>query len=243
MIVIPAIDLHEGKVVRLKKGAFDDVTCYSSVPADVAKAFEDAGAERIHVVDLDGSVKGEGVNVAAIESICAAVGVEVELGGGIRTVRGARRAFELGVRYVILGTITAEASEAAREILAAFPGRVGIGIDALKGRVATRGWKEITDKTAVALAREYEPSSPAFVVYTDIDRDGMLTGPNIKATREMAEQVAIPVVASGGVSCMDDIIALKAVPGLMGVITGKAVYEGKIDLRAAIAQSGTQNIR
>ena len=236
MIVIPAIDLHEGKVVRLKKGAFDDVTCYSSVPADVAKAFQDAGAERIHVVDLDGSVKGEGVNVPAIESICAAVRVEVELGGGIRTIRDARRVFDLGVRYVILGTITAEQPEAAREILAAFPGRVGIGIDALKGRVATRGWKEITEKTAVSLAREYEASGPAFVVYTDIDRDGMLTGPNVQATAEMARQVKIPVVASGGVSSLQDIEALREVGGLFGVITGKALYEGKLDLEQAIAR-------
>lgn len=243
MIVIPAIDLHQGEVVRLKKGVFDEVTRYSGVPADVARMFEAAGARRIHVVDLDGSVRGRGVNGKAIEAICSAVSAEVELGGGIRSVDDARRAFEMGVSYVILGTVTAEDPQGAKEIIAEFPGRVGIGIDALKGRVATRGWKEITEKTAVSLAREYEASSPAFVVYTDIDRDGMLTGPNIEATREMVEQVAIPVVASGGVSCMDDIIALKAIPGLMGVITGKAVYEGKIDLRAAIAQSGTQNIR
>ena len=238
VIVIPAIDLHEGEVVRLKKGAFDEVTRYSGVPADVARMFEASGAKRIHVVDLDGSVRGRGVNVKAIEAVCSAVSAEVELGGGIRSVADARRAFEMGVSYVILGTVTAEDPQGAREIIAEFPGRVGIGIDALKGRVATRGWKEITDKTAVALAREYEPSRPAFVVYTDIDRDGMLTGPNIEATREMVEQVNIPVVASGGVSGMGDILALKAIPGLMGVITGKAVYEGKIDLKAAVAQSG-----
>ena len=236
MIVIPAIDLHEGQVVRLKKGAFDEVTRYSRDPAEVARSFEDAGARRIHVVDLDGSVKGHGVNLKAIESICSSVGVEVELGGGIRTIDDAKRAFDLGVGYVILGTVVAENPAAAREILSEFPGRVGIGIDALKGRVATRGWKEVTSQTAVDLAKGYEQSTPAFVVYTDIDRDGMLTGPNIDATREMVRRVSIPVVASGGVSSMEDIRALRKIHGLMGVITGKAVYEGRIDLKKAIAE-------
>ncbi|HNY66691.1 MAG TPA: 1-(5-phosphoribosyl)-5-[(5-phosphoribosylamino)methylideneamino]imidazole-4-carboxamide isomerase [Deltaproteobacteria bacterium] len=236
MIVIPAIDLHEGSVVRLRKGVFEDVTYYSSVPADVAKAFRDAGARRIHVVDLDGSVKGQGVNTKAIESICRASGVEVELGGGIRSEEDADRAFGLGVTYVILGTIIATQPEKAREIIQAYPGKVGIGIDALKGCVAVRGWKEITRQKAVSLAREFEAACPAFVVYTDIDRDGMLTGPNIEATAEMARSISIPVVASGGVSSMDDIRALKGIPGLMGVITGKAVYEGLLDVEAAIRE-------
>lgn len=237
MIVIPAIDLHEGNVVRLKKGAFDDVTRYSSVPADVAKEFRDAGATRIHVVDLDGSVRGEGVNTKAIETICQAAGVEVELGGGIRSVDHAKAAFDLGVTYVILGTITASAPDEARKIISAFPGRVGIGIDALKGYVAVRGWKEITKETAVSLAKEYEEAKPAFLVYTDIDRDGMLTGPNVEAMAEMVRSVNIPVVASGGVSIIDDVAALKEIEGLMGVITGKAIYEGRLDLRTAIGLS------
>ncbi|MFY9397191.1 MAG: 1-(5-phosphoribosyl)-5-[(5-phosphoribosylamino)methylideneamino]imidazole-4-carboxamide isomerase [Desulfomonilia bacterium] len=236
MIVIPAIDLHQGEVVRLKKGVFDEVTRYSGVPADVARMFEAAGARRIHVVDLDGSVRGRGVNGKAIEAICSAVSAEVELGGGIRSVDDARRAFEMGVSYVILGTVTAEDPQGAKEIIAEFPGRVGIGIDALKGRVATRGWKEITEKTAVSLAREYEASSPAFVVYTDIDRDGMLTGPNVEATAEMARRTRIPVVASGGVSSLEDIEALRRIDGLFGVITGKALYEGRLDLEQAIAR-------
>ncbi len=234
MIVIPAIDLHEGNVVRLRKGAFDDVTRYSSVPADVAKEFRDAGAERIHVVDLDGSVRGEGVNMKAVESICRESNVEVELGGGIRNIEHAKAAFDLGVRYVILGTITATAPDEAKKIISAFPGRVGIGIDALKGLVAVRGWKEITHKTAVSLAREYEDAGPAFLVYTDIDRDGMLTGPNIEAVSEMVHGVKIPVVASGGVSSLEDIAGLREIEGLMGAITGKAIYEGRIDLRSAI---------
>lgn len=236
MIVIPAIDLHEGNVVRLKKGAFEDVTCYSTVPADVAKSFRDAGATRIHVVDLDGSLKGQGVNTRAIESICRAAGVQVELGGGIRTREDAGRAFDLGVSFVILGTVIATMPEQAKEIILEFPGKVGIGIDALKGFVAVRGWKEITQQTAIALAKDFEAAGPAFVVYTDIDRDGMLTGPNIEATAEMVKSVSIPVVASGGVSSMDDIRALKGIPGLMGAITGKAVYEGLLDVKAAILE-------
>jgi phosphoribosylformimino-5-aminoimidazole carboxamide ribotide isomerase len=236
MIVIPAIDLHEGNVVRLRKGAFEDVTQYSTVPADVAKSFRDAGATRIHVVDLDGSLKGQGVNIKAIESICRATGVEVELGGGIRSDDDADRAFDLGVSYVILGTIVATMPEKAKEIILEFPGKVGIGIDALKGFVAVRGWKEITQQKAVALAKEFEAVKPAFLVYTDIDRDGMLTGPNIETTAEMVRSVNIPVVASGGVSSMNDIRALKGIPGLMGAITGKAVYEGLLDVRAAVLE-------
>lgn len=234
MIVIPAIDLNEGNVVRLKKGAFDDVTCYSKDPAEIARAFKDAGAKRIHVVDLDGSVQGRGVNTSAIASICASAGVEVELGGGIRSIDDARRVFDLGVTYVILGTMIVKDPDAAKEIIQRFPGKVAIGIDALKGRVAVHGWKEVTDQAALSLAKEFEEFSPAFVVYTDIDRDGMLTGPNIEETRIMAEGVNIPVVASGGVSSMQDLITLSGIPRLMGAITGKAIYEGKIDLKQVI---------
>jgi phosphoribosylformimino-5-aminoimidazole carboxamide ribotide isomerase len=236
MIVIPAIDLHEGSVVRLRKGAFDAVTHYDRIPSDVAWSFRDAGAHRIHVVDLDGSLKGRRVNIKAIESVCKIPGIEVELGGGIRSEEDADRAFDLGVSYIILGTITATMPEQAKEIIMGFPGRVGIGIDALKGFVAVHGWKDITQQRAVALAREFESVQPAFVVYTDIDRDGMLTGPNIEATAEMVRSVRIPVVASGGVSSMDDIRALKGIPGLMGAITGKAVYEGLLDVEEAIRE-------
>ena len=236
MIVIPAIDLHEGCVVRLKKGVFEEVTYYSKDPADVAGSFADAGAKRIHVVDLDGSVKGAGVNTKAIESICKGSDLPVELGGGIRSLADAQKVFDLGVTYIILGTMVVKDKDAAKEIIRAFPGRVAIGIDALRGKVAVHGWKEVTDTTAVALAKEYEDVCPAFVVYTDIDRDGMLTGPNIEETRVMAEQVNIPVVASGGVSNIDDLEALTGIPKLFGAITGKALYEGKLDLKHAITR-------
>ena len=236
MIVIPAIDLHEGNVVRLKKGAFDDVTYYSKDPAEVALAFKDAGAKRIHVVDLDGSVEGKGMNTSAIASICARVRMDVELGGGIRSIDDARRVFDLGVTYAILGTMVVKDPDAAKKIMQLFPGKVALGIDALKGRVAVHGWKEVTATTALSLAKEFEEFAPAFVVYTDIDRDGMLIGPNIDETRTMAEGVNIPVVASGGVSSTEDLIKLSGIPKLMGAITGKAIYEGKIDLKQAIAK-------
>jgi phosphoribosylformimino-5-aminoimidazole carboxamide ribotide isomerase len=237
MIIIPAIDLHQGQVVRLKKGKFDEMTVYSRAPVDVAKSFADAGAERIHVVDLDGSVAGKGMNVQAISSICSAVGLEVELGGGIRTLDDARRAFDLGVGYVILGTVVAKDPLTAEAIISACPGKVGIGIDALEGKVAVQGWKELTSQRAVDLARHYEQFNPAFIVYTDISRDGMLTGPNIDATAALAAEVRTPVVASGGVSSMDDIRALLQAEGLYGVIVGKAIYEGRVDVKEAVRLS------
>lgn len=237
MIIIPAIDLHQGQVVRLKRGRFEDVTVYGSNPADTARAFRDAGALRIHVVDLDGSVAGRGVNMNAIASICSAVDIEVELGGGIRTTGDASRAFDLGVTYVILGTVTARDPDAAADILEAFPNHVGIGIDAIDGRVAVQGWMEITEKTALELASHYEKFNPAFIVYTDISRDGMLTGPNVEATAALAQAVKTPVVASGGVSSMDDIRALLGVGNLFGAIVGKAVYEGRVDVMEAVRLS------
>jgi phosphoribosylformimino-5-aminoimidazole carboxamide ribotide isomerase len=237
MIIIPAIDLHEGQVVRLKKGKFDEVTVYSQVPADVAKSFADAGAKRIHVVDLDGSVAGKGMNLQAIKSICSAVPVEVELGGGIRNLDDARRVFDLGVGYVILGTVVAKDPKTAEAIISACPGKVGIGIDALEGKVAVQGWKELTGQTVVDLARHYEEFNPAFIVYTDISRDGMLSGPNIVATVALAAEVKTPVVASGGVSSMDDIKALLQARGLYGAIVGKAIYEGRVDVKEAVRMS------
>lgn len=234
MIIIPAIDLHQGQVVRLKKGLFEEVTVYSRDPGVVAKSFVDAGAKRIHVVDLDGSVAGRGMNLSAVSAICSAVDVEVELGGGIRSIEDAQRAFDLGITHVILGTIVVKDPESAGRILESFPGRVGIGIDALNGRVAVGGWKELTDSTAVALAKRFEPFNPAFIVYTDISRDGMLTGPNIDATAALAGGISTPVVASGGVSSMDDIRELLKVPGLFGAIVGKAIYEGRVDLKEAV---------
>ncbi|HDP25373.1 MAG TPA: 1-(5-phosphoribosyl)-5-[(5-phosphoribosylamino)methylideneamino]imidazole-4-carboxamide isomerase [Deltaproteobacteria bacterium] len=234
MIVIPAIDLHEGHVVRLKKGVFENITIYSTDPGEVARTFMEAGARRIHVVDLDGSLAGRSVNAKAIRQICDAVTIEIELGGGIRSADDAHRMFSLGVSFVILGTMVIKDPSAAREMLSLFPGRIALGIDARHGMVAVHGWKESTRTSAVELAREYEQYNPAFIVYTDIERDGMMSGPNIEATSLMTQAIQTPVVASGGISSLDDIKALKNIPGLLGAITGKALYEGSFDLKEAI---------
>jgi phosphoribosylformimino-5-aminoimidazole carboxamide ribotide isomerase len=234
MIVIPAIDLHHGKVVRLKKGDFNAVTIYSDSVAAIAKSFEEAGARRIHVVDLDGSLEGRRVNADSIKAICDAVKVEVELGGGIRTLADADEAFRLGVSYVILGTVIIREPIEAKKILKAYPGKAGLGIDARDGKVATAGWTETSTRDALDVAKEFEDLNPAFIVYTDISRDGMLTGPNIEATANLASSVKTPVIASGGVSSIEDLLELSRIQGLYGAITGKAVYEGRLDLRQAI---------
>ncbi len=234
MIVIPAIDLHHGKVVRLKKGDFNAVTIYSESVATIARSFEEAGARRIHVVDLDGSLEGRRINADSIKAICDAVNVEVELGGGIRTLADADEAFRLGVSYVILGTVIIREPAEAKKILKAYPGKAGLGIDARDGKVATAGWTETSASDALDVAREFEDLNPAFIVYTDISRDGMLTGPNIEATEKLASSVRTPVIASGGVSSLEDLIELNKIKGLFGAITGKAIYEGKLDLRQAI---------
>ena len=236
MIVIPAIDLHHGKVVRLKKGDFNAVTVYSDSVALIARSFEEAGAKRIHVVDLDGSLQGRRINADSIKAICDAVKVEVELGGGIRTLADADEAFGLGVSYVILGTVIIRDPDAAIKILNTFPGKAALGIDARDGKVATSGWTETSTRDAFEVAGEFEQMNPAFIVYTDISRDGMLTGPNIEATEKLASSVKTPIVASGGVSSLDDLIELNKIKGLFGAITGKAIYEGRLDLRQAIKE-------
>jgi phosphoribosylformimino-5-aminoimidazole carboxamide ribotide isomerase len=238
VIVIPAIDLHKGKVVRLKKGDFNEVTIYSDSVASIAKSFEDAGAKRIHVVDLDGSLEGKRINAESIMAICSAVKCEVELGGGIRSVIDVQEAFSLGVKFVILGTVIINNPEAAKEILVKYPGRAALGIDARDGKVATAGWTETSTKRALDVAIEYEALKPAFIVYTDISRDGMLTGPNIEATAAIAGAVKTPVVASGGVSSLEDLIELNKIDGLFGAITGKAIYEGRLDLKQALKLIG-----
>ena len=235
MIVIPAIDLKGGQVVRLKQGDFDQVTEYSSDPASMARSFAEAKAKRIHVVDLDGSIEGRSSNYAAIKAICESVTAPVEVGGGVRSLADAQALFDAGVSYIILGTMVVKDPAAARAIIEAFPGKVGLGVDAKDGLAAIHGWKEVTDKPAVELIKSYEASKPAFVVYTDISRDGMLGGPNFEATAKLAAATSIPVVASGGVASLGDLIELQHIPGLLGAITGKALYEGRIELKQAIA--------
>ena len=235
MILFPAIDLKDGACVRLKLGLMDQATVFNLDPGAQARSFADAGAEWIHVVDLNGAFAGRPVNAAAVEAILAAVTVPVQLGGGIRDMATIEAWLERGVARVILGTVALKDPELVKDACRRFPGRVAVGIDAKGGRVAVEGWAETADVTVTDLALKFEQSGVAAIIYTDIDRDGVLSGPNVAATAALARAIKTPVIASGGVSSLDDLRALKAVPGLEGVISGRAIYDGRIDLAAALA--------
>jgi phosphoribosylformimino-5-aminoimidazole carboxamide ribotide isomerase len=237
MIVIPAIDLKEGKCVRLEQGLMDKNTVFNDNPAAQARAWQDQGAEMLHIVDLDGAFAGEPKNRAAIEAIVAAITIPSQLGGGIRDIETIEAYLSLGLSRVIIGTAAQRNPELVREACARFPGRIVVGIDAKNGMVAVQGWAEVTDITAVDLARKFEDCGVAAIIYTDIARDGMLQGPNLEATKALAEAVSIPIIASGGVSSLQDIRNLMAIEssGVNGVITGKAVYTGAIRLAEAVA--------
>lgn len=234
MIVIPAIDLKDGKCVRLLQGRKEDVTVYSDDPAAMAKQWEDLGAELLHVVDLDGAFTGEQKNFDKIKAIREAINIPIELGGGIRDVERIKMLIDLGVDRTIIGTSAAKNPEVVKEACEKFPGRVIVGIDAKDGKVAVKGWVEVTKLDAIEFAREMESIGTAGIIYTDISRDGMLSGPNIEAMAKMVEAVKIPVIASGGVSKLDDIKSLMQIENLWGVITGKALYAGSMDLKEAI---------
>ncbi len=237
MIVIPAIDLKGGRCVRLAQGDFARVTIYADDPVAMAEVWREQGAERLHVVDLDGSLAGIPCHETAIRRIVAETGLPVQVGGGIRTLKTAEAYLRLGVRWVIIGTAALSDPEFVREACRAFPDQVILGIDAAKGRVAVRGWTEVTQETAAALALRFAEERPAAVVYTDIARDGMETGVNIQATGAMADAVGIPVIASGGVSGIRDIESLLPLEkrGVIGVIAGKALYSGALSLVEAMA--------
>jgi phosphoribosylformimino-5-aminoimidazole carboxamide ribotide isomerase len=236
VIIIPAIDLKEGKCVRLLQGDFEKVTVYGNDPAAMARSWQEQGAERIHVVDLDGSLAGSPKNRAQILAIVRAVSLPVEVGGGIRDLKTIDEYLGMGVRWVILGTAALRDKHLVREALRAYEGRIILGIDAADGKVAVQGWTEKTSASPAALARQYESEGLAAVIYTDIKRDGMKTGVNIEATKALAEAVNIPVIASGGVAGIEDIIKLKEIEaaGVTGVIIGKALYSGEISLAEAI---------
>ena len=242
MIVIPAIDLKEGKCVRLEQGLMDKDTVFNDNPAAQARAWQDQGAELLHIVDLDGAFAGEPKNRAAIEAIIAAITIPSQLGGGIRDIETIEAYLSLGLSRVIIGTAAQRNPELVKEACARFPGRIVVGIDAKDGMVAVQGWAELTDITAVDLARKFENCGVAAIIYTDISRDGMLQGPNLEATKALAEAVSIPIIASGGVSSLKDIENLMAIEasGVTGVITGKAVYTGAIKLAEAVALTRTQ---
>ena len=237
MIVLPAIDLKNGQCVRLEQGLMAKDTVYSDDPAAMARHWQDEGGEFLHLVDLDGAFAGVPKNREAIEAIVAAVDIPTELGGGIRDLETIEAYLKLGVDRVILGTVAKENPELVAEACRRFPGQIVVGIDAKNGLVAVRGWAEVTEKKAIDLAREMEGFGVTAIIYTDIARDGMMQGPNLEATAALAEAISIPVIASGGVSSLDDIRNLLKIEasGVSGVITGKAIYSGSLNLREAVA--------
>lgn len=234
MIVIPAIDLKDGQCVRLFQGKKNAVTRYSDNPAGTAKRWESCGAELLHIVDLDGAFTGSQKNLDAIIKIRKAVKIPVQLGGGIRTVENISKIFSAGIDRVIIGTAAIEDPELVDHSCHKYPGRVLIGIDAKDGMLAIKGWEEVTTVHAVELARRLEIAGIGGIVYTDITRDGTLSGPNINAVRNIVESVKIPVIAAGGVSSIEDVKDLMEIKNLWGVITGKAIYSGTLDLKEAI---------
>ena len=234
MILYPAIDLKDGNAVRLVHGDMDQTTVFNDDPAAQAKEFVAAGCEWLHLVDLNGAFAGEPVNAAPVEAILAACPVPAQLGGGIRDMKTIERWIDRGLARVILGTVAVENPDLVREAAAAFPGKVAVGLDARNGFVATRGWAEETDIQVVDLAKQFEDAGIAAIIYTDILRDGAMKGPNIDATAALAHAVDIPVIASGGVSSMDDLTAIKDTGVISGAISGRALYDGAIDLSAAL---------
>jgi phosphoribosylformimino-5-aminoimidazole carboxamide ribotide isomerase len=235
MILYPAIDLKDGQCVRLLRGEMADATVFSDDPAAQARAFQDSGCDWLHLVDLNGAFAGEPVNSAAVEAILAAITVPAQLGGGIRDMATIERWLSKGLARVILGTVAVENPALVREAARAFPGQVAVGIDAREGKVATKGWAEETDVDATDLARSFEDAGVAAIIYTDIDRDGAMAGPNVAATEALARAVSIPVIASGGVSRLSDLVALRDTGVIAGAISGRALYDGAIDLGEALA--------
>ena len=235
MILYPAIDLKDGACVRLVHGRMDSATVFGTDPAAQAAAFEAAGCEWLHLVDLNGAFAGTPINAAAVEAILARVKVPVQLGGGIRDMATIERWLSKGLARVILGTIAVESPALVREAARRFPGHIAVGIDAREGFVATKGWAEATAVQATDLAKSFEDAGVAALIYTDILRDGAMGGPNIAATAALASTVTIPVIASGGVATLADLIALRDTGVIAGAISGRALYDGAIDLGEALA--------
>lgn len=235
MILFPAIDLKEGKCVRLLRGEMSAATVYGDDPAAQALAFQAAGCQWLHIVDLDGAFAGHPVNGAAVDAILAAVTVPCQLGGGIRNMATIEMWLDRGLSRVILGSVAVDKPELVVEASRAFPGKIAVGIDARKGRVATHGWADETELLATDLARSFEDAGVAAIIYTDIDRDGAMQGPNLEATVALARAVTIPVIASGGVSRLSDLTALRETGVIAGVISGRALYDGALDLGEALA--------
>ena len=238
MILFPAIDLKDGACVRLKLGLMDEATVYNADPAGQARAFRDVGFAHLHVVDLNGAFAGRAMNEPAVDAILAAVGsnMKVQLGGGIRTMADIERWLAKGLSRVILGTVAVRDPDLVRQAAARFPGQIAVGIDAKGGKVAVEGWAETSELTAIDLAGRFEDAGVAAIVYTDIDRDGILSGINWESTIELAEAVSIPVIASGGLASIADVVRLKMPDAarLEGAISGRALYDGRLDAAEAL---------
>lgn len=245
MLIIPAIDLKAGKCVRLLQGRKEDETVFSNDPAAVARRWASEGAELLHVVDLDGAFEKKPCNMDSVQKIVAAVPIPVQVGGGIRDAETIERYLDLGVSRVILGTEAIRNPQLVDAACREFPGKIVVGIDARNGMVAIEGWVETTGTSAVALAQRFEDCGVAAINFTDIQRDGMQSGPNLVETRKLAESISIPVVASGGVAGIEDIRNLLALEpfGVTGVITGKALYTGGLDLAQAIALTKSVSLK
>ena len=237
MIFFPAIDLKDGQCVRLLQGDMEHATIYSRDPAGQARQFMQCGCEWLHVVDLNGAFEGRPVNGGAVDGILTATDMPVQLGGGIRDLATAANWLERGVRRVILGTAAVRDPDFVHDACRQFAGQVVLGIDARAGRVAVEGWAEVSEMTALEVAQRFEDAGAAAIVYTDIERDGVMTGPNTNATVALAAAISTPVIASGGVSSLDDLRTLKQVGGdlLEGVISGRALYDGRLDAAQAVA--------
>ncbi|MDH3229355.1 MAG: 1-(5-phosphoribosyl)-5-[(5-phosphoribosylamino)methylideneamino]imidazole-4-carboxamide isomerase [Alphaproteobacteria bacterium] len=234
MILYPAIDLKDGRCVRLVRGDMDQATVFSDDPAGQAEAFREAGASWLHIVDLDGAFAGKPVNAAAVEAIVNAVDIPVQLGGGIRTLETVESWLDCGVMRVILGTVAVKDPDLVVAASRKWPGRIAVGIDARGGRVAVEGWAEETEIEAIALAQRFADAGVAAIIHTDIDRDGVLEGVNVRATAALARAIPVPVIASGGVSSLNDIRALIAEKCIAGAIVGRALYDGRMVLGDAL---------
>lgn len=240
MEVIPAIDLLEGQCVRLYQGDYSQSEIFSNNPVDIARQWADQGATRLHVVDLDGAKQGKPANQKAIEAIVREISIPVQVGGGLREAGSVAQLLSLGVDRAILGTVAVENPQLVEALCQEFPGKIAVGIDARNGKVATRGWLETSQVTAITLAQTMANLGVATIIYTDIHRDGTLTGPNLEALRELAEAIEIPVIASGGVSSLTDLLSLLALEtlGVNGAIVGRAIYTGDVNLTEAIRAVG-----
>ncbi|MBI11253.1 MAG: 1-(5-phosphoribosyl)-5-[(5-phosphoribosylamino)methylideneamino]imidazole-4-carboxamide isomerase [Rhodospirillaceae bacterium] len=236
MILYPAIDLKDGACVRLRRGDMDQATVFNLDPGAQAKQFTDAGCDWIHVVDLDGAFEGKPENGAAVDAILDAVDVPVQLGGGIRSLDTAADWLERGVRRIVFGTVAVKDPDMVIAACRLWPDQVAVGIDARGGFVAVEGWAEQSTLAVVDLAGRFEDAGVAAIVYTDIDRDGMMQGVNVEETASLAEKTTIPVIASGGIASLEDLRALKARGGIAGAISGRALYDGRLDLSAALTE-------